>query len=240
VSAVLEVSGLEKRFAGLHVIDDLSFTVGEEALGIVGPNGAGKTTMLNLVAGELRPDRGSVRFDGREITRLSAHRRARAGIGRTAQIPRPFDGLTVYENVLAGATFAAGSGRRARARLAVAALARTEMLDVANVRAGSLRLLDRKRLEIARALATRPRLLLLDEIAGGLTEPEIEHLVELIRAIRGEGVVIVWIEHVLHALLAVADRLIAMDRGRALVAGGPQDVMTSDAVRSIYLGEAAP
>jgi len=240
VSAVLEVSGLEKHFDGLHVIDDLSFTVGEEALGIVGPNGAGKTTMLNLVAGELRPDRGSVRFDGREITRLSAHRRARAGIGRTAQIPRPFDGLTVYENVLAGAMFASGSGRRARARLAVAALARTEMLEAANVRAGSLRLLDRKRLEIARALATRPRVLLLDEIAGGLTEPEIERLVELIRAIRGEGVVIVWIEHVLHALLAVADRLIAMDRGRALVAGDPQDVMTSDAVRSIYLGEAAP
>jgi branched-chain amino acid transport system ATP-binding protein len=240
MTAPLEVTGLEKRFGALRVIDDLSFAVHDEALGIVGPNGAGKTTLLNLVAGELRADAGQVRFEGRDITGLSSTRRARAGIARTAQVPRPFEGLTVFENVLVGAVYAARLGRRAGAQLAGESLERVGMVRAANQRAGSLRLLDRKRLELARALATRPRVLLLDEIAGGLSEGEMLVLIDLIRAIRDQGVVVVWIEHIVHALVAVVDRLLAIGAGRKLVEGKPSDVMTSDEVRSIYLGDAEP
>jgi branched-chain amino acid transport system ATP-binding protein len=240
MSAALEVSGLEKRFGALRVIDDLSFAVHDEALGIVGPNGAGKTTLLNLVAGELRADAGQVRFEDRNITGLSSTRRARAGIARTAQVPRPFEGLTVFENVLVGAIYAARLGRRASAQLAGESLERTGMIGLGNERAGSLRLLDRKRLELARALATRPRVLLLDEIAGGLSEGEMLVLIDLIRAIRAEGVVVVWIEHIVHALVAVVDRLLAIHAGRKLIEGKPRDVMTSEAVRNIYLGDAEP
>jgi branched-chain amino acid transport system ATP-binding protein len=239
-AAIVEVSGLEKHFGALRVIDDLSFVLNDEALGVVGPNGAGKTTLLSLVAGELRADAGQVRFQGRDVTRFSASRRARSGIARTAQVPRPFEGLTVYENVLVGAIYASGSRGRASEELATDALARAGMLSSANDRASSLRLLDRKRLELARALATRPRVLLLDEIAGGLTDDEMIILIDLIRAIRAEGVAIVWIEHIVHALLAVVDRLIAMDAGRTLVEGDPHEVMASEAVKSVYLGDAEP
>jgi branched-chain amino acid transport system ATP-binding protein len=240
MTTALEVRGLDKRFGALRVIDDLSFAVDDEALGIVGPNGAGKTTLLNLVAGELRADAGQVRFEGRDVTGLSATRRAKAGIARTAQVPRPFEGLTVFENVLVGALYAARLGRRAGAQLAGESLERTGMVGFANDRAGSLRLLDRKRLELARALATRPRLLLLDEIAGGLSESEMLVLIDLIRSIRADGVVVVWIEHIVHALLAVVDRLLAIETGRKLIEGNPHDVMTSNQVRSIYLGNAEP
>jgi branched-chain amino acid transport system ATP-binding protein len=240
MSAALEVRGLDKRFGALRVIDDLSFAVDDEALGIVGPNGAGKTTLLNLVAGELRADAGQVWFEGRDITGLSSTRRAKAGIARTAQVPRPFEGLTVFENVLVGALYAARLGRRAGAQLAGESLERTGMGGFANERAGSLRLLDRKRLELARALATRPRVLLLDEIAGGLSESEMLVLIDLIRSIRADGVVVVWIEHIVHALLAVVDRLLAIETGRKLIEGNPHEVMTSNEVRSIYLGDAEP
>jgi branched-chain amino acid transport system ATP-binding protein len=239
-AAILEVEGLCKRFGGLPVIDDLSFEVHDEALGVVGPNGAGKTTLLNLVAGEMRVDAGRVRFDGRDITGQSASRRARAGIARTSQVPRPFEGMTVFENALVGATFARGHGARSRGERAAESLERVGLAGVANTSAGSLRLLDRKRLELARALAARPRVLLLDEIAGGLTEPEIIVLVELIRDIRGDGVVVVWIEHIVHALLAVVDRLMAIDRGTKLADGPPREVMASQEVQSVYLGSAEP
>lgn len=240
MTPALEVKSLEKRFGALRVIDDLSFAVSDEALGIVGPNGAGKTTLLNLVAGELRADAGTVRYEGRDITGLSSTRRARAGIARTAQVPRPFEGLTVFENVLVGAIYAARLGKRASAQLAAESLERTGMIGLGNERAGSLSLLDRKRLELARALATRPRVLLLDEIAGGLSESEMLVLIDLVRAIRADGVVVVWIEHIVHALLAVVDRLLAIHAGRKLTEGAPRDVMRSEAVRSIYLGDAEP
>ena len=239
---LLEVRDIAKRFGTLIVIESLSFHVGEgEALGIVGPNGAGKTTLLNLVAGDTRPDAGAVVFDGRDVTSMAAHARCRAGIGRTSQIPRPFEGLTTFENVLVGSTFGTGMPTTRRGSqandLAAAALERTGMLAKANVAAGALTLLERKRLELARALATQPRLLLLDEIAGGLTESEVLALVDTIKAIRADGVSIVWIEHIVHALLRVVDRIMAIDGGRKLVEGDPHTVMNSDAVRSVYLGE---
>jgi branched-chain amino acid transport system ATP-binding protein len=238
MTGLLTVEGVSKRFGALLVIDSLSFEVDAgEALGIVGPNGAGKTTLLNLVAGDLRPNNGVVAFDGRDVTRRAAHTRCRLGIGRTAQIPRPFEGLTAFENVLVGATFgAAGRLNSGRNEAALDALSRAGMLERANVPAASLTLLERKRLELARALATQPRLLLLDEIAGGLTEAEVLALVETIREVRASGVAIVWIEHIVHALLRVVDRMMAMDSGRKLIEGEPTFVMASAAVRNVYLG----
>jgi branched-chain amino acid transport system ATP-binding protein len=241
MSGLLTVEGVSKRFGALVVIDSMSFRVDEgEALGIVGPNGAGKTTLLNLVAGDLRPDDGRVVFDGRDVTRRAADARCRLGIGRTAQIPRPFEGLTAFENVLVGATFGT-AGRLAGGpnEAAIDALRRAGMLARANVAAASLTLLERKRLELARALATQPRLLLLDEIAGGLTEAEVLELVETIREVRASGVAIVWIEHIVHALLRVVDRMMAMDYGRKLIEGEPAAVMSSVEVRNVYLGAEA-
>jgi branched-chain amino acid transport system ATP-binding protein len=239
VGALLEVIDLSKRFGALRVVQDFSFDVAEgEALGIVGPNGAGKTTLLNLVAGDLRPDKGTVRMAGDDLTKLPAHVRCHRGVGRTAQIPRPFERLTVFENTLVGSTFGAtGRLQGTRDEVAIRALEQAGMLHQANVPAGALTLLDRKRLELARALATQPRLLLLDEIAGGLTEAEVLELVETIKEIRTTGVAIVWIEHIVHALLRVVDRMMAVDAGRKLIEGDPQAVMASDEVRSVYLGD---
>ena len=239
MTTLLEVVDVSKRFGGVHVIEDFTFEVAEgEALGIVGPNGAGKTTLLNLIAGDLRPDRGTIRLGGADLTRQPAHTRCRRGIGRTSQIPRPFEGLTVFENVLIGSTFGAGGRVLGTAdAAAVEALETTGMANRANVVAGTLTLLQRKRLELARALATQPSVLLLDEIAGGLTEAEILELVTLIEGIRSTGVAIVWIEHIVHALLRVVDRMMAMNTGRKLIEGDPHAVMASDAVRAVYLGE---
>ena len=239
MGALLEVVGLWKHFGALQVVQDFSFEVADgEALGIVGPNGAGKTTLLNLVAGDLRADRGTITLAGGDLTRLPAHVRCHRGVGRTAQIPRPFERLTVFENVLVGSTFGTtGRLQGTRDQAAVDALEQAGMLDKANVVAGSLTLLDRKRLELARALATQPRLLLLDEIAGGLTEAEVLELVETIKQIRATGVSLVWIEHIVHALLRVVDRMMAVDAGRKLIEGDPQSVMASAEVRSVYLGD---
>jgi branched-chain amino acid transport system ATP-binding protein len=236
---ILDIEGLSKSFGGIVVVDDLSITVGrDEAVGLVGPNGAGKTTVFNLVAGDLRPDGGRVHFDGADITGVRADRLCRAGIGRTAQVPRPYGGMTVFENVLVGAVFGSGSPRSERAALgpALAALEQAGLAGRANTVAGRLGLLDRKRLELARALATEPRLLMLDEIAGGLTEAEVLQLVDTIRAIRGQGVAVVWIEHIVHALLAVVDRIVAMSFGRKIAEGEPREVMASRAVQEVYLG----
>ena len=235
---MLVVDAVSKKFGALVVTDNISFSVATgEAVGIVGPNGAGKTSLLNLVAGDLRPESGSVSFDDRNITKLNANARCQLGIGRTSQIPRPFEGLTVFENVLVGATFGSGSRLRGSHEVAAAeALERTGLSRRANVLAGSLTLLERKRLELARALATQPRLLLLDEIAGGLIEGEVLALVDTVKEIHASGVAIVWIEHIVHALIRVVDRMIAIDGGRKLIEGDPLEVMASDAVRSVYLG----
>ena len=207
-----------------------------ETLGVVGPNGAGKTTLFNLISGDLRADAGRVRFGGRDITALPPHRRCRAGLGRTYQIPQPFGAMTVFENLLVAATF--GGGLRDREADAVCAevLAATGLEARANALAGTLTLLDRKRLELARALATRPKLLLLDEIAAGLTEPEAQALVAELKAIRARGVTMIWIEHVMHALLAVADRLYVIDHGQKLAEGAPQEVMNDEEVKRVYMG----
>jgi branched-chain amino acid transport system ATP-binding protein len=236
---ILEVDAVTKHFGALVVLENLSIRLAPgQALGIVGPNGAGKTTALNIIAGDIPPTSGHVRFGGRDVTRLPAHARCRLGMARTAQIPRPFEGLTVFENVLVGATFGAEGRRSAAARdtAAVDALELTGMVPLANRRALSLTLLDRKRLELSRAVATHPRLLLLDEIAGGLTEAEVMALVVTIKEVRATGVSIVWIEHIVHALLSVVDQMLALDYGRTLLEGDPHEVMASPEVQAVYLG----
>ena len=237
MTALLALDGLHKRFGGVTVIDGLSTELREgEVLGIVGPNGAGKTTLFNLISGELAPDAGTVTFAGRDITAARASTRCRAGIGRTHQMPLPFEGMTVFENVLVGAAH----GARRRGHSAYGAcervLALTGLAGRANIAAGNLGLLDRKRLEMARALATAPRLLLLDEVAGGLTDPEVAELVVTVREVQNEGVAIIWIEHIVHALTSVVGRLLCIAAGRVLADGEPAAVMASPQVRQVYLG----
>jgi branched-chain amino acid transport system ATP-binding protein len=234
---LLEVAGVGKRFGRLSVLDDVSFSVGAgEAFGIVGPNGAGKSTLLNLVNGVLKPSAGTIRFDGADVTRTGAAARCRAGIGRSYQIPRPFGGMTVLENALVAASFGGGHSGRAATDCAWQALDTAGLAGQADLPAGSLRLLDRKRLELARALATEPRLVLLDEIAGGLTEAEVPALVETVQGLVRQGVAVVWIEHVVHALVAVVTRLLCLTYGRVLAVGDPHDVLADPQVVEVYLG----
>jgi len=237
MTSLLVLDGVEKSFGALKVTDRVSLDVAQgEALGILGPNGAGKTTLFNLISGDLGVDAGRITFAGRDIGALPPHRRCRLGIGRSYQIPHPFAGMTVFENLLVAATFGGGMDEAAAYPPCVETLQRTGLAARANVLAGSLSLLDRKRLELARALASGPRLLLLDEIAGGLTEQEARQLVGLIREIKAAGITIVWIEHVVHALLAVADRLVVLNFGSKLAEGKPQDVMNDPEVRRVYMG----
>jgi branched-chain amino acid transport system ATP-binding protein len=234
---ILQLDALEKNFGALVVADGISLSLREgEALGIIGPNGAGKTTLFALISGALQPSRGKVFLDGADVTAMSAEKRCRAGIGRSHQVPLPFEKLTVFENVLTAACFGQGKRERDVVDFCGDVLERTGLLPKANRLAGALTLLDRKRLEMARALATNPRLLLLDEIAGGLTEGECRELVAMIRAIHMSGVTIIWIEHIVHALTAVVSRLAVLNFGRLIAEGEPKDVMNSAEVRQIYLG----
>jgi branched-chain amino acid transport system ATP-binding protein len=234
---LLEITGLKKSFGSIVVADGLELAmVPGEAVGIIGPNGAGKTTLFNLIAGSLSPDGGAIRFDGRDLLGLSPQGRCRAGLGRTHQIPRPFENLTVFENLLVGAVHGRGKTEREVAQSCGDILERLGLIKRANTLAGSLTLLERKRLEMARALATAPRLLLLDEIAGGLTEGECAELVATIRNTCASGVAILWIEHVVHALLAVIDRLVVLNFGRKIAEGVPKEVMQRSDVREIYMG----
>lgn len=237
---LLEVEHLAVSFGDLHVLEDVELAVPRgQAVGIVGPNGAGKSTLLSAISGVERATRGTVRLAGRDVTRASAAERCRLGIGRSFQIPRPFGDLTVFENALVGAERGAGlRGRHAREE-ALRVLEITGLLPLANKPAGALPLLGRKRLELARALATTPELLLLDEIAGGLTEAEAEELVATVLSLKESGVTILWIEHVVKALVQVVDRLVCLALGRIRADGDPHDVLASDEVAEVYLGGTA-
>ena len=233
----LALTAVRKSFGALSVVDGVSLAVpAGETLGILGPNGAGKTTLFNLISGDLAADAGTIAFDGRDVTRDPPHLRCRLGIGRSYQIPQPWGAMTVFENLVAAASFGASQRERQTYPRVVEILRETALLPRANQLAASLSLLDRKRLELARALATEPRLLLLDEIAAGLTEPEAHLLVDEIRRIKAQGITIIWIEHVVHALLAVADRLLVLNLGRPLAEGAPAVVMADPEVQRVYLG----
>ncbi len=237
MSALIELHEVSKSFGSVRASDDFSMALNEgEALGVIGPNGAGKSTVFNIITGAVRPNAGRVFYDSHDITNKTPHERCRMGIGRSYQIPHPFANMTVFENLLVGAAFGGARSEAACYDDCYEILARTGLLPKANTLAGALTLLERKRLEMARALATRPRVLLLDEIAGGLTEHECEALVETIKAIHANGVSVVWIEHIVHALLSVVSRLVVINFGRKLAEGEPNVVMASAEVREVYMG----
>jgi len=232
----LRVTGLCKSFGAIKVADDVAFEIGSgECLGIIGPNGAGKSSLLNLIVGLVRPQTGSIVLDGRDITHLAPHQRVHLGVGRAFQIPQPFPHLSVFENVLVAASFGAGLRDRDASAWAMDVLCCTALAGKADLLAGALPLIDRKRLEFAKALASRPHLILLDEIAAGLTEPEVERLVEVIASVKADHAMI-WIEHIPHALRAVADRVLVLNFGRKVLEGPPAEVMGSRIVREIYMG----
>lgn len=234
---LLSAQGLRKAYGANMVTADLSFEVRQgETLAVLGPNGAGKTTLFNLISGDVACDGGTLRFDGQLLRREPAFERCRRGIGRTYQIPRPYVGMSVFENLLVAALFGARMSERAAAAHCAALLEQCGLADKANVLSGQLSLLDRKRLELARALASRPQLLLLDEIAGGLTDEEADKLVRLVMGIKQQGATIVWIEHVLRAVLAVADRVMVLNFGAKLIEGAPQTVMADRDVQRVYMG----
>jgi branched-chain amino acid transport system ATP-binding protein len=234
---ILSLEKISKRFGAVVVASGIDLALAEgEALGVIGPNGAGKTTLFGIAAGTVVPDSGRVMFAGADITRLTPERRCRLGLARSFQIPQPFGGMTVFENVVVAAAFGGGRSERDVYGECVEVLARCGLADKANRPAGTLTLIDRKRLELARALATRPRVLLLDEVAGGLTEHECADLVALIKDVRRTGVSIVWIEHVVHALIAAVDRLVVLHGGSFIAEGEPHAVIRLPAVADVYMG----
>jgi branched-chain amino acid transport system ATP-binding protein len=236
-AALLELAGVSKRFGRITVADSLSlhFEAGE-TVGIVGPNGAGKSTLFAMIAGDLKPDAGDVRVDGRSVLRFDPAARCRMGIARTYQVPRPFENMTVFENLLVAAYRGGQLSRLEGYAAAAQILEETGLSPDANRPAGQLGLLQRKRLELARGLATQPRILLLDEVAGGLTDPEVADLVQIVEQVRQRSVAIVWVEHVVHALTRAVSRIICIAGGRLIAQGDPDAVLANPEVREVYLG----
>ena len=235
--SLLVLHAVSKSYGALKVTDNISLSVAQgETLGILGPNGAGKTTLFNLISGDTKVDAGRVVFKGDDMTAVPPHLRCRSGIGRSYQVPQPFSNMSVFENLVTAACFGGGETETQAWETAFEVLQQTGLIAFANQAAGSLTLLNRKRLELARALATRPELLLLDEIAGGLTEHEAQELVEELKRIKSTGVTMIWIEHVVHALLSVADRLFVVNFGQELAQGLPHEVMNDSEVKRVYMG----
>jgi branched-chain amino acid transport system ATP-binding protein len=234
---LLALHAVSKSYGAIKVTDNITLSVTKgETLGILGPNGAGKTTLFNLISGDVSVNAGRVEYAGEDVTGLPPHLRCRRGIGRSYQVPQPFGNMSVFENLVTAASFGGGQSERMAWDTAVRILDQTGLMPHANKAAGSLTLLNRKRLELARALATGPELLLLDEIAGGLTEHEAHELVEELKRIKASGVTMIWIEHVVHALLSVADRLFVINFGQQLAEGKPNDVMNNPEVQRVYMG----
>ena len=237
---MLRVAGLSKAFGALKVVRDLGTIVqGGECLDVMGPNGAGKSTFFDLLAGVTPADAGQVVIDGADVSALAPEARVRAGLGRAFQVPKPFASLTVAQHLLLAAD--AGGGLRGRAATARAeeVLELTGLTGLRQAKGGSLRLLDHKRLELAKALATGPKVLLLDEISGGLTEPEVQALVTLIRGLKRPGLAILWIEHIAHALQATCDRILMLHLGEKVIEDAPHVVTADPRVRALYLGAAS-
>jgi branched-chain amino acid transport system ATP-binding protein len=234
---LLSVRNLGKSFGALSALSAINLDIAAgEAIGIVGPNGAGKSTLLASLSGAHQPTTGSIWFAGQDVTTAQAPDMCRAGLVRTHQVPKPFGGLSTFENVFIGASFGGAPKESEAYDRAVAALDLCGMLPLANRRAETLGLLDRKRLEVARAVASQPKMLLLDEVGGGLTDAEADELVDIIRKIQSGGTAIIWIEHIVHVLLQVAERLICMDSGKIIADGLPDAVMSDPVVVDAYMG----
>jgi len=234
---LLHVDGVSKFFGGVAAVMRVTISVLEgEAVGLMGPNGAGKTTLLKVVGGELKPDTGRIIFRGHDVTGLKPHELCRMGVARTSQIPQPFQSMSVKENLLVAALYGKGLSLKDSLRVAEEILALTGLDRVAHLPAGSLGEIDLKRLELARALATQPRLLLLDEIAAGLTEEEVPEVLSLLREIRSRGITYLLVEHVLKILVEAVDRVVVMNEGEVILEGDPASVMKDERVIDIYFG----
>jgi len=234
---ILTVENLHAAYGKFKVLHTLSFEVDEgQVLGIIGPNGAGKTTLMNVICGLLIPSEGKIIFNGRDITKISPDIRCRLGIGRTYQIPKPFERLTVFENVLTSAAYGTGRSESDSVEDTIKILKQTSLFAKGDVEAHELALLDRKRLEIARGLASKPTLLLLDEVAAGLTDAEVHEVMDLVEFLKGTGITIIWIEHVLKTMAESTDKLLCLSVGTNLIYGDPVMVMNSKEVEEVYLG----
>jgi len=234
---VLSAKDIVISFGSNHVLKGVSFEVGEqEILGVIGPNGAGKTVMLNILSGILKPTGGSVHFMGQNITNMKIVNRVRNGLARTFQIPRSFERMTTYENIMVGGIYGEKLSEKEAGRLALEILERIGLIDRRNDLAGTLGLLDRKRLEIGIAMASRPKLLLLDEVAGGLTESEIANVISIVKSVKEQGASVIWIEHVLQTMIDGTDRVMCLAEGTNIITGLPQEVLQSKVVSDVYLG----
>lgn len=235
--SILSLNGVNKSYGAVTVVDNLTININAgEAVGVIGPNGAGKSSLFNVISGLVPVDAGSIYLKNQDVTSASLEERCHLGICRAFQIPKPFEGMTVYENLLVGSIYGAGRNQFESEDVAYNILDKTGLLKLANEKAGALRLLDRKRLELAKALSTDPQVLLLDEIAGGLTDHECESLITLINNLKNDGVTIIWIEHVLRALMAFAERLVVLNFGKVIADGRPDEVWAMPEVKQIYLG----
>lgn len=234
---LLNVESVSKRFGGVQAVDDVSLHLDDgEILGIIGPNGAGKTSLFNLITGTIRVDSGRITLDSQDVTRLSPNKRARAGIGRTFQVVRPFTGMSVAENVMVPMLVHTPQVSKAREK-AVALLEELTIGHLSNLDVNSLTLVQRKRVEVARALATEPKVLLLDEVLAGLNTREVQDVLPFVTDVRSRGVSIIMIEHLVKALTSVSDRVMVLDQGHLIAQGKPDDVLKDPAVITAYLGE---
>jgi branched-chain amino acid transport system ATP-binding protein len=237
MGTILKFENVNSGYERVRILNGLSFQVEEgEVFGVIGPNGCGKTTMLNTLAGLIRIDGGKIIFDDKDIANLPPFARCKIGIGRTFQVPRPFSQMTVLDNVLVAAIHGAEKNRYKGERYAKKCLEKVGLGDKMNLKAGELTLLDRKKLERARALGTEPRLLLLDEVAAGLTEPEVEEVMKLVAGLKEQNYTIIWIEHIIETMVNSTDRLMCMAEGKNVITGDPKEVIESEIVQELYLG----
>ncbi len=239
MSALLQVDRISKHFGGFAALTEVSFELDDkERFGIIGPNGSGKTTLMNCIGGALYGDGGSIRFDGAEITKMPAWRRARLGIARSFQVPRPFSSLTVLDNVSVAIEYAAGQPHRTSQKhdLAASILKRMHLASKVNEAAGSLTQVELRKLELARALATQPRILILDEVMAGLSAAEVDEMLEIVMDINNQGVTIIMIEHIMRAIMRFSSRVMCLDAGSVIAEGTPETIVSDEAVRRIYLG----
>ena len=237
MSTILTVKDLGISFGSNHVLKSVNFELGQgEVLGVIGPNGAGKTVMLNILTGILKPTKGTIEFEGKEISGQDITERCHGGIGRTFQVPRPFEKMTVFENIMVGGVFGAGMTEKQAKEKALEVAETIGLSDKLGLFAGKLGLLDRKRLEIGRALATEPKILLLDEVGGGLTESEVGLIIDLVKTVKKQGVSVIWIEHIIRTMLEGTDRVLLLADGVDVICGKPLDVMNSKEVSQVYMG----